>query len=66
MLMHHFATLFAIFFVGSALDKTKNPAYVVSALLWLFQATTEQSVFVGLLLCKPALGLDYADNAESA
>lgn len=52
MIIHHFATLFAILFVGSALDRTKNPAYVVAGLLWLFQATTEQSVFLGLLLCR--------------
>lgn len=52
MLIHHFATLFAILFVGTAIDETLQPAYLVAGLLWLFQATTEQSVFVGLLLCK--------------
>ena len=52
MLVHHFPTLFAILFVISVNEKTDDPTIIVTGLLWLFQATTEQSVFIGLLMCQ--------------
>lgn len=50
MLTHHFCTLFITFFLIACLQETQNPSIFVTALCWLFQATTEQGIFVGLLM----------------
>ncbi|PBK88470.1 hypothetical protein ARMGADRAFT_970953 [Armillaria gallica] len=50
LLVHHFCTLFATIFIQIALQIALHPAIASAGLIWLFQATTEQSVFVGLIL----------------
>ncbi|KAK0495081.1 hypothetical protein EDD18DRAFT_1355083 [Armillaria luteobubalina] len=50
LLVHHFCTLFATIFIQIALQMALHPAIASAGLIWLFQATTEQSVFVGLIL----------------
>ncbi|GAA5988555.1 hypothetical protein JCM11641_004602 [Rhodosporidiobolus odoratus] len=57
LLAHHFCTLLAIISLFVAIENTYHPAIVSVGCIWLFQATTEQSVFVSLLLyrmkCNP-------------
>ncbi len=43
-------TLFAIIFVQVVLQITEHPPLATAGYIWLFQATTEQSIFVGLFL----------------
>ncbi|KAM0751746.1 hypothetical protein T439DRAFT_217998 [Meredithblackwellia eburnea MCA 4105] len=50
MLTHHLSTVFAIMFVNGAVVITQDPSMFLTALMWLFQATTEQGIFVGLLM----------------
>ncbi|KAK0192034.1 hypothetical protein F5146DRAFT_1135766 [Armillaria mellea] len=54
LLVHHFCigfqTLFATIFIQIALQIALHPAIASARLIWLFQATTEQSVFIGLIL----------------
>ncbi|KAK0212270.1 hypothetical protein DFS33DRAFT_14658 [Desarmillaria ectypa] len=50
LLVHHFCTLFATTFIQIALQIALHPAIASAGLIWLFQATTEQSVFIGLIL----------------
>ncbi|KAK0196015.1 hypothetical protein F5146DRAFT_1133476 [Armillaria mellea] len=50
LLVHHFCTLFATIFIQIALQIALHPAIASAGLIWLFQATTEQSVFIGLIL----------------
>ncbi|KAK0459310.1 uncharacterized protein EV420DRAFT_314593 [Desarmillaria tabescens] len=50
LLVHHFCTLFATIFIQIALQIALHPAIASAGLIWLFQATTEQSVFIGLVL----------------
>ncbi|KAK0486427.1 hypothetical protein IW261DRAFT_797208 [Armillaria novae-zelandiae] len=50
LLVHHFCTLFATIFIQVALQIALHPAIASAGLIWLFQATTEQSVFIGLIL----------------
>ncbi|GFZ43542.1 hypothetical protein JCM24511_01262 [Saitozyma sp. JCM 24511] len=49
LIVHHFLTIFAISFTVSVWEYTESMTYMVSAVVWLFQATTEQPTFVGLL-----------------
>ncbi|KAK0226495.1 hypothetical protein IW262DRAFT_770494 [Armillaria fumosa] len=50
LLIHHLCTLFAIIFVQVVLQITGHPPLATAGYIWLFQATTEQSIFVGLFL----------------
>ncbi|KAF9037875.1 hypothetical protein BDZ89DRAFT_1129809 [Hymenopellis radicata] len=50
LLVHHICTLFSLFFMQTALQISLNPAIFSLGVIWLFQATTEQSIFIGLLL----------------
>ncbi|KAK0486372.1 hypothetical protein IW261DRAFT_1455163 [Armillaria novae-zelandiae] len=50
LLIHHLCTLFAIIFVQVVLQITEHPPLATAGYIWLFQATTEQSIFVGLFL----------------
>ncbi|KAK0459308.1 uncharacterized protein EV420DRAFT_314550 [Desarmillaria tabescens] len=50
LLVHHLCTLFAIIFIQIALQMALDPAIASAGLIWLFQATTEQSIFIGLVL----------------
>ncbi|KAJ4490554.1 hypothetical protein J3R30DRAFT_101472 [Lentinula aciculospora] len=50
LMTHHFCTIFAIVLLLSVLSYTRHPALMGAGQIWLFQATTEQSVFVGLLM----------------
>ncbi|KAK0460187.1 uncharacterized protein EV420DRAFT_1535579 [Desarmillaria tabescens] len=50
LLIHHFCTLFAIIFLQVMLQTTGHPAIATVGYIWVFQATTEQSVFIGLFL----------------
>ncbi|GAA5986662.1 hypothetical protein JCM11641_001355 [Rhodosporidiobolus odoratus] len=47
---HHFCTLLAIFSLFVTIEKSFHPATVTVGVIWLFQATTEQSIFIRLLL----------------
>ncbi|KAJ6571628.1 hypothetical protein B0H19DRAFT_1255585 [Mycena capillaripes] len=59
ILIHHFCTLFATVLIVCTLQKTQHPALAALALLWLFHASTEQSIFIGLIMyrfrCSKAL-----------
>ncbi|KAK0457111.1 uncharacterized protein EV420DRAFT_1765195 [Desarmillaria tabescens] len=50
LIIHHICTLLAIVFLQIVLQVTSHPAIAVAGLIWLFQATTEQSVFIGLFI----------------
>ncbi|KAK9897917.1 hypothetical protein P389DRAFT_210293 [Cystobasidium minutum MCA 4210] len=50
MLIHHSATLFAVCLVSGTLDSTHHPSILVTGLVWLFQASTEQLTFIALLM----------------
>ncbi|KAK0477124.1 hypothetical protein IW261DRAFT_306345 [Armillaria novae-zelandiae] len=50
LIIHHICTLLAIIFLQVVLQVTSHPAIATAGLIWLFQATTEQSVFVGLFM----------------
>lgn len=50
LIIHHICTLLAIIFLQIVLQVTSHPAIAAAGLIWLFQATTEQSVFVGLFM----------------
>ncbi|KAJ7496695.1 hypothetical protein FB451DRAFT_1208433 [Mycena latifolia] len=50
ILMHHFCTIFASILIIVALQETQHPALGVLALLWIFHATTEQSLFIALIM----------------
>ncbi|KAL7004343.1 hypothetical protein EMMF5_006103 [Cystobasidiomycetes sp. EMM_F5] len=50
MLMHHVCTIIAIFLVIISIPQTHHPSVIAIGLAWLFQATAEQTVFLGLLL----------------
>ncbi|WVF70462.1 hypothetical protein IAT40_005252 [Kwoniella sp. CBS 6097] len=49
MIIHHFLTIFAISFTVTVFEYTQSMTYLISAVIWLFQATTEQPTFLGLL-----------------
>ncbi|GAA5858784.1 hypothetical protein JCM8547_004986 [Rhodosporidiobolus lusitaniae] len=50
LLAHHFCTLLAIISLFVAIENSFHPAIVTVGVIWLFQATTEQSIFIGLFL----------------
>ncbi|KAK0189483.1 hypothetical protein F5146DRAFT_1138888 [Armillaria mellea] len=50
LIIHHVCTLLAIIFLQIVLQVTSHPAIAAAGLIWLFQATTEQSVFIGLFM----------------
>ncbi|GAA5827260.1 hypothetical protein JCM11251_001197 [Rhodosporidiobolus azoricus] len=50
LLAHHFCTLLAIFSLYISIEKSYHPATVTIGVIWLFQATTEQSIFIGLIM----------------
>ncbi|KAJ3042487.1 hypothetical protein HDV00_007258 [Rhizophlyctis rosea] len=57
LLVHHLATMFLISFIFAVMYKTQHPAYFQLGLSFVYQATTEQSTFIGLLMyrfLKPA------------
>ncbi|GAA5997227.1 uncharacterized protein JCM10292_000112 [Rhodotorula paludigena] len=56
LLAHHICTLLAIFSLFVAIEKTYHPAIVTVGTIWLFQATTEQSIFIGLLMYRLECG----------
>ncbi|WWC86258.1 uncharacterized protein L201_001131 [Kwoniella dendrophila CBS 6074] len=49
LVAHHVLTIFAISLGVTAVEYTQNPTYMLSGLIWLFQATTEQPTFIGLI-----------------
>ncbi|ODO07179.1 hypothetical protein L198_00758 [Cryptococcus wingfieldii CBS 7118] len=49
LIAHHFLTIIAISFTVSVFEYTMSMSYMVSAIIWLFQATTEQPTFLGLM-----------------
>ncbi|KAI9635860.1 uncharacterized protein MKK02DRAFT_44556 [Dioszegia hungarica] len=49
LLIHHLLTIFAIVWVVFCLDQVQHPSLITTAEVWLFQATLEQVVFLGLL-----------------
>ncbi|KAK8865951.1 hypothetical protein IAR55_001100 [Kwoniella newhampshirensis] len=49
LIIHHFLTIFAISFTVSVFEYTQSMTYLISAVVWLFQATTEQLTFVALI-----------------
>jgi hypothetical protein len=53
--MHHYFTILAIALSVTLVEYTQSPTYVVSGMIWLLQATTEQPTFIGLLGCKSLL-----------
>ncbi|KAL8291969.1 hypothetical protein RQP46_001435 [Phenoliferia psychrophenolica] len=57
MLTHHFCTVFAVIFVIACLGETQDPSLFVTGVCWIFQASTEQVQFAGLLMyrfkCSP-------------
>ncbi|KPV78166.1 uncharacterized protein RHOBADRAFT_50669 [Rhodotorula graminis WP1] len=56
LLAHHFCTLLAIMSLFVTMEQTFHPAIVTVGAIWLFQATTEQSVFIGLLMYRLGCG----------
>ncbi|KAK0497792.1 hypothetical protein EDD18DRAFT_1351607 [Armillaria luteobubalina] len=50
LLIYHFSALFSIIFLQVMLQVSMHIEIICAGLLWLFQATTEQSIFIGLLL----------------
>ncbi|KAJ3774162.1 hypothetical protein FB446DRAFT_491120 [Lentinula raphanica] len=57
LLIHHFCTIFAIVLLLSVLAYTGHPQIVAAGEIWLFQATTEQTVFIGLFMSFSSLPL---------
>lgn len=45
-------TIFAISVAISVMEITASMSFVISSTIWAFQATVEQSMFVGLLGCE--------------
>ncbi|KAI5478199.1 hypothetical protein MNV49_005366 [Pseudohyphozyma bogoriensis] len=50
LLLHHFFTLFAIFALFISLENTNHPATIPTGSIWLWQATSEQAIFVGMFM----------------
>ncbi|KAK0478774.1 hypothetical protein IW261DRAFT_186261 [Armillaria novae-zelandiae] len=50
LLVHHFSALFSLIFLQVMLQVSMHIEIICAGLLWLFQATTEQSIFIGLFL----------------
>ncbi|WRT64163.1 uncharacterized protein IL334_001092 [Kwoniella shivajii] len=49
LIAHHILTIFAVSLAVTAVEYTQHPGYMLSGIIWLFQATTEQPTFVGLM-----------------
>ncbi|WVQ85398.1 hypothetical protein IAT38_007563 [Cryptococcus sp. DSM 104549] len=49
LIAHHFLTVATMSMTVTALEYTQSPTYLISGLIWLFQATTEQPTFLGLM-----------------
>ncbi|GFZ50808.1 hypothetical protein JCM24511_08566 [Saitozyma sp. JCM 24511] len=49
LIAHHFCTIAVISYGACVMEYTQSPAIGSTAIIWLFQATTEQATFVGLL-----------------
>ncbi|KAJ7105702.1 hypothetical protein C8R44DRAFT_886629 [Mycena epipterygia] len=71
ILIHHFCTSFASILIVSTLEKTQHAALAALGLLWIFHASTEQSVFIGLIMyrlrySKPLVqGILYFSSIQS-
>ncbi|KAJ7099429.1 hypothetical protein B0H15DRAFT_546662 [Mycena belliarum] len=50
ILIHHFCTLFATILIIATLQETHHAALSSLGLLWIFHASTEQSIFIGLIM----------------
>lgn len=50
MIAHHAITCFAISLSLVMLERLQDPSFALTGLLWIFQATTEQTVFIALFL----------------
>ncbi|KAF6767200.1 hypothetical protein PSEUBRA_003218 [Kalmanozyma brasiliensis GHG001] len=50
MISHHAITCFAISLSLVMLEKLQDPSFALTGLLWIFQATTEQTCFVALFM----------------
>ncbi|GAA5888855.1 hypothetical protein JCM6882_002878 [Rhodosporidiobolus microsporus] len=50
LLAHHLCTLLAIISLFVSIENSYHPATVTVGVIWLFQATTEQSIFVALIM----------------
>ncbi|KAJ7637272.1 hypothetical protein DFH06DRAFT_1138901 [Mycena polygramma] len=50
ILIHHFCTLFATILIVCVLQKSDHAALAALGLLWIFHASTEQSIFIGLIM----------------
>ncbi|KAJ3773262.1 hypothetical protein FB446DRAFT_541187 [Lentinula raphanica] len=62
LMTHHFCTIFAIVLLLSVLSYTRHPMLMGAGTIWLFQATTEQSVFVGLLMYRMGSSYNMTKN----
>ncbi|RXK42464.1 hypothetical protein M231_00018 [Tremella mesenterica] len=49
VIAHHFLTILAISLSWTLFENTQSMSFYVSAIIWLFYATTDQLTFVGLL-----------------
>lgn len=50
MIFHHAITCFAISLSLVMLERQQDPSFALTGLLWIYQATTEQTCFVALFL----------------
>ncbi len=50
MISHHAITCFAMSLSIVMLERLQDPSYALTALLWMYQATTEQTCFIALFL----------------
>ncbi|KAJ1024106.1 hypothetical protein NDA16_002945 [Ustilago loliicola] len=50
MISHHLITCFAMSLSFVMLERLQDPSFALTGLLWIFQATTEQTVFLSLFL----------------
>ncbi|KAE9386817.1 hypothetical protein BT96DRAFT_507022 [Gymnopus androsaceus JB14] len=59
LLIDHFCTVFAIVLLLSVFSYIGHPALIAAGEIWLFQATTEQTVFIGLFMYRPRVPLRW-------
>lgn len=52
LLAHHLLTMIVTVFLIFCLDQVAHPSILTTAEVWLFQATLEQIVFLGLMSCE--------------
>ena len=50
MIFHHAITCFAMSLSLVMLERLQDPSFALTGLLWIFQATTEQTVFLALFM----------------